>query len=227
MIKVENVEVWGWQAAIRGMRNPLESWGRSDSEYYPMLILGKNDLALMRKLFDAGTEHRKFMRMLHVQMDITAPLYWWKEMETYKVGTVVNSCSSMHKLGSKEFDLRDFSYENLSPEAMQVLNALTVFLNTAREGYLEAVEANDPKAAKQFWWDMIQSLPTSYNQKRTIDMNYEVAATIYRQRKGHKLYEWSDFIDTLLKELPYLPDIMGIDKEEKNGTAEGEKQDES
>ena len=232
MIKVENVEVFGWEAAIRGMRNPMNSWAKSDSYYgcelgeckscddgefgncrdfYSDYIIGENDLDLMRRLYKAGTEHRKYLRMIHVQMDITAPLYWWKEFDTYKVGTTANSCSTMHKIHAKEFTLDDFSYEHLTlydPDGeihydfLATLEDMVDELNMTRKLFLET---ND----KKWWWQMIQLLPSSYNQRRTVDFNYETAVNMIMQRCNHKLDEWRAFVDVLL-ELPYIKEIMGV-----------------
>lgn len=243
-IKIENIEVTGFAAAIRGMRNPMNSWEKSDSSYIMdsddsgikvVYDIGPNDLGLMKKLFTAGPEHRKYMRMIHVQMDVTAPLYWWKEYDTYKVGTVANSCSTMHKLHSKEFTFDDFScehligfefpsdvdenniYEYLDKEApcyivigtvkddqpfspLGILRTTIQMLNRCRDLYLATKD-------KKYWWQMIQLLPSSYNQKRTIDLNYETAATIIHQRSGHKLDEWHIFVDAL-KKLPYMKEFM-------------------
>lgn len=205
MIKVENIQVTGWEPAIRGMRNPMNSWDRSDSLICgyincPDVIIGENDLSLMKKLFHGGTEHRKFMRMIVVYMDISAPLYWWKEYDTYKVGTVANSCSTMHKIHAKAFTLDDFSHDHLCDLSIADMNRTIETLNKCRQLFLETKD-------KIYWWQMIQLLPTSYNQKRTVMINYEVAATIIRQRTGHKLDEWNMFVD-VLKELPYLMEIM-------------------
>lgn len=210
MLKIENCEVTGWEAAIRGMRNPKNSWGKSDSEYAVNLVedehgstcayIGPNDWKLMSTLRNAGTDHRKFMRMITVYVDITAPLYWWKEYDTYKVGTVANSCSTMHKITDKEFTLDDFSHEHLaSPlqDFMPIINSL----NTYRELYLE--EKN-----KLWWWQIIQLLPSSYNQKRTVMLNYEVLANMYKSRKNHKLDEWHALCDWIEK-LPYSELITG------------------
>lgn len=216
MIKVENIQVTGWEPAIRGMRNPMNSWDRSDSLICgyincPYVIIGDADLDLMNRLFHGGTEHRKFMRMIVVYMDINAPLYWWKEFDTYKVGTVANSCSTMHKIHAKEFAVEDFSIEHLETIARfdedgemhkpyMVLKVVIDCLNACRNSYLQTKNKTD-------WWQMIQLLPSSYNQRRTVMLNYEVAATIIRQRTGHKLDEWNMFVD-VLKELPYLMEIM-------------------
>ena len=201
MLKIENAEVSGWSATIRGMRNPMNSWDKSDSGHkldytpsgdkiYPYTI-GENDLSMMEKLVKAGTDHRKFMRMIVVYVDVTAPLYWWKEYDTYKVGTVANSCSTMHKVHAKEFTLDDFSHEHLSTGEygnLEMLKAIVMVLNVAREKF---IESND----KDEWWQMIQLLPSSYNQRRTLMLNYEVLANIYRSRRNHKLDEWHTFCD--------------------------------
>lgn len=207
MLKIEKHEVVGIDHAIRGMRNPLNSWDKSDTEYVcvdsddtPIFTVGNNDLALMSKLSAAGTDHRKFMRMIVVYVDITAPLYWWKEFDTYKVGTVSNSCSTMHKIHDKEFVLDDFSHEKLFNEeglhsSLDVLNVVIAALNKYRTLY------NETKDREQ-WYQMIQLLPSSYNQKRTIMLNYEVLANMYKSRHQHKLEEWHVFCDWI-KTLPY------------------------
>lgn len=217
MIKIENYEVTGWEHAIRGMRNPMNSWERSDSGYChrdflrdckkcvhgPYLEtcwrkgydIGPNDLDLMRRLRNAGTDHRKFMRMITVYVDITAPLYWWKEFDTYKVGTVANSCSTMHKIAEKEFTIEDFSCEHLHDDMLFILNKTIDYLNFARNNYLNT-------QSKDWWWQMIQLLPSSYNQKRTVMLNYEVLANIYKSRKDHKLDEWVEFCKWI-ERLPY------------------------
>lgn len=259
MIKIENVEVMGWDAAIRGMRNPMNSWEKSDSNYRPILasrcdtctsylldnwddcdncevhklcnspnyfLVGPNDLDLMTRLSKAGTDHRKFMRMITVYLDITAPLYWWKEFDTYKVGTVANSCSTMHKIADKEFVRDDFSYEHLIDYdlyscnevdglvinvashigcgGLQLLDLTINVLNYYRGKYLVAKD-------KKYWWQMIQLLPSSYNQRRTVMLNYEVLANIYKSRKGHKLDEWNSFCDWI-ESLPYAELITGKEK---------------
>lgn len=192
MIKIENTEVFGFEAAIRGARNPMNSWARSDSGFEEtasgetVYRLGENDKDLMTRLVKAGNEHRKFMRQIVIWTDITAPLYWWKEYDTYKVGTVANSCSTMHKLTYKPFERDDFSHDHLSETGLEALDALIVTLNKLRDRYLENKD-------KQDWWDMIQLLPSSYNQRRTVSLNYENALSIYRQRRGHKLDEWHVF----------------------------------
>lgn len=208
MIKIENTEVVGWEHAIRGMRNPLNSWDKSDSgfvdyehfeEVYWYYNIGENDLSLMKKLRNAGSDHGKFMRMITVYVDITAPLYWWKEFDTYKIGTVANSCSTMHKIHAKEFTLDDFSHEHLMPENEALLKEIVANLNECREWYINTKD-------KDYWWQMIQMLPSSYNQKRTIMLNYEVLANMYKSRKFHKLDEWNvNCDDSLCKWIETLP----------------------
>ena len=214
MIKIENVSVHGFKEAIRGMRNPLNSWNKSDSLFIDaeftddenefetaemcggyLPVIKNNDLNLMRKLVNAGTDHRKFMRMITVYVDITAPLYWWKEADTYKVGTVRNSCSTMHKITEKEFTLDDFSHEHLSYDVVDVLKELINALNIRRKDFLETKQ-------KTFWWDIIQLIPSSYNQRSTLMLNYEVLANIYHSRKAHKLDEWVEFCKWI-ESLPY------------------------
>ncbi len=247
MIKIENVEVVGWEHAIRGMRNPLNSWEKSDSgkiywngtwytldpvvrsyftNYGMNLMIGPNDFDLMKRLRNAGTDHRKFMRAIAVYMDITAPLYWWKEFDTYKVGTVANSCSTMHKIHAKEFTMEDFSCEHLIISDMGTFiptsnrNHITVSpkeilerfiipsLNHSRTEYLETKD-------KDHWWQMIQLLPSSYNQKRTVMLNYEVLTNMYESRKNHKLDEWRELCEWI-KTLPYSELITGEFKEDTN-----------
>ena len=194
MIKIENIEVYGWDAAIRGARNPMNSWDRMDSCYNNgEFEIGENDYKLLKNLTIAGPEHRKWNRMITVTMDITAPLYWWKEYDTYKVGTVANSCSTMHKIQAKKFEMSDFSVEHL--RSLRVMHEVIDELNFYRDKF------NKDKK-KEDWWEMIQLLPTSYNQKRTVHLNYEVLGTIYHQRRHHKLDEWVEFCDTI-KTLPY------------------------
>lgn len=228
MLKIENTEVMGWEHAIRGMRNPKNSWEKSDSgwssdwpytidpstkghifvdsdtEGYFELAIGPNDQNLMTTLRNAGTDHRKFMRMITVYLDITAPLYWWKEFDTYKVGTVANSCSTMHKIADKEFTLEDFSHEHLQKDSVAVLESVIHTLNVHREWFNNKV-LDDPKID---WWQMIQLLPSSYNQKRTVMLNYEVLANIYKSRRHHKLDEWHILCDWI-EELPYSELITG------------------
>lgn len=221
MIQIENTEVSGLEAAIRGMRNPMNSWDQSDSDYgvwYPdddKYYIGEKDLDLMKRLVSAGTDHSKFMRMITVYADITAPLYWWKEYDTYKVGTVANSCSTMHKLTDKEFEPDDFSWEHLLvtvplaevivggnrhyTTAFGELQNIIRVLNHFRNLYLKT---DDPKLKKKYWWQMIQLLPSSYNQKRTIMLNYAVLRNIYHARRNHKLDEWHRFCEWI-EELPY------------------------
>ena len=233
MIKIENVVLPSaeqWEAVIRGMRNPMNSWEKSDSGWEPQFdtvqgpvagefIIGPNDYALMKNLRNAGTDHRKFMRMITVYLDITAPLYWWKEFDTYKVGTVANSCSTMHKIHEKKFTLEDFSCEHLFdrygdpsmnlnygykyPKA--VMQDLIDILNNYRLWYNETKD-------KKYWWQMIQLLPSSYNQRRTVMLNYEVLANIYPMRKNHKLDEWRDFCEWI-ETLPYSELITGEEYE--------------
>ena len=203
MIKIENISVSGWEAAIRGMRNPMNSWDRSDSHGF---LIGEEDRKLMHKLAKAGNEHAKFRRMLNVTMDITAPLYFWKEFDTYKVGTVSNSCSTMHKIHSKEFTLDDFSVEHLYTNNLEAFGTIISALNEAREVYLKTKEKED-------WWQMIQLLPSSYNQRRTVQLNYEVLNHIYHQRKSHKLDEWREFCDYILKTLPYSEELIEVSNE--------------
>lgn len=217
MIKISNVKVNGFEDAIRGMRNPMNSWHLSDSRYisntdtycayedvvevghYTSFVIGQKDKELMMKLCKAGPEHRKFMRMITVHLDINAPLYWWKEFDTYKVGTVANSCSTMHKIHAKEFTLFDFSHEHLTIGSMSILAYIIDKLNERRNCYLNYDELSKKDyfatgiTKKDIWWDMIQLLPSSYNQKRTVMMNYEVLANIYKSRKGHRLDEWHKF----------------------------------
>ena len=257
MIKIENFEVLGWEHAIRGMRNPMNSWEKSDSTfketafidvltsddgdttkfpvYFDALDIGPNDHELMMKLRNAGTDHRKFMRMITVYVDITAPLYWWKEFDTYKVGTVANSCSTMHKIHAKEFTLEDFSHEHLMDFAegysededlvvrvsvdspKKVLLHTIETLNYYREMYLHTKvkpmkdESKRAGLMKKYWWQMIQLLPSSYNQKRTIMLNYEVLANIYKSRRGHKLDCWREFC-SWIETLPYSELITGEEK---------------
>ena len=252
MIKIENVEVTGWEAAIRGMRNPMNSWDKSDSfcssvehcihcsdkehcdHYYSDLgkgmpyrngknssfhYLGSNDRALMIKLCNAGTDHRKFMRMLTVYLDITAPLYWWKEFDTYKVGTVANSCSTMHKIADREFTFEDFSQEHLTTQSIEYLKNTISLLNIYRSLYISKTDKQVDqctvmsdecytKYKKDIWWQLIQLLPSSYNQRRTVMLNYEVLANIYRSRKNHKLDEWRELC-AWIESLPYSELIVG------------------
>ena len=194
MIKIENIDVYGFEAAIRGARNPMNSWDRMDSCYNNGEFgIGENDYKLLKKLTIAGPEHRKWNRMVTVTMDITAPLYFFKEYDTYKVGTVANSCSTMHKIQAKKFEMSDFSVEHL--RSLRVMHEVIDELNFYRDKFNKSKSKDD-------WWEMIQLLPTSYNQKRTAHLNYEVLGTIYHQRRHHKLDEWHVFCDTI-KTLPY------------------------
>ena len=194
MIKIENIDVYGFEAAIRGARNPMNSWDRMDSCYNNgEFEIGENDYKLLKNLTIAGPEHRKWNRMVTVTMDITAPLYFFKEWDTYKVGTVANSCSTMHKIQAKKFEMSDFSVEHL--RSLRVMHEVIDELNFYRDKFNKSKSKDD-------WWEMIQLLPTSYNQKRTVHLNYEVLGTIYHQRRHHKLDEWHVFCDTI-KTLPY------------------------
>ena len=206
MLTIENVEIFGYEAAIRGMRNPMNSWSKSDSNAD---LIGQNDEQLMLALAKAP-EERKYLRMIHVQFDVTAPLYWWKEFDTYKVGTVANSCSTMHKIADKEFTLKDFSCEHLEGRALNTLEDMVDELNYWRDYYLAIKKQNvvgaDTKD-KDIWWQMIQLLPSSYNQRRTIDLNFEVLLKQYRERKNHKLDEWHIYCDWI-KEIALLNEII-------------------
>ena len=214
MIKITNAEVFGWDAAIRGMRNPMNSWNKSDSflcnvecdecpergnhcqgHNYLDYVVGDNDLTLMKKLVKAGSDHAKFMRMINVTMDATAPLYWWKEFDTYKVGTVANSCSTMHTIANREFTLGDFSTEHLDDVSLDTFNYIIAQLEYDRRLYIKTKD-------KKYWWDMIQLLPSSYNQKRTVQLNYAVLRNMYHARRNHKLDEWRDFC-SWVETLPY------------------------
>ena len=195
MIKIENVEIYGWEAAIRGMRNPMNSWDRSDSTFEDGLDIGENDLNLMKNLVRAGSDHSKFMRMITVTLDITAPRYWWTELDTYKVGTVRNSCSTMHKIHEKEFTSDDFSCEQLLVGNNLIFDRIIDFLNEERKLYLETGD-------KIHWWQMIQFLPQSYNQRATVQLNYAVLRNMYHSRKDHKLDEWRKFCKWI-ETLPY------------------------
>ena len=242
-IKIENIQTMGWEGALRGMRNPLNSWDKADSAYASDIertdtnlaaygtkldrydfVVGQNDFALCLKLIKAGSEHRKFLRMIHVQMDIIAPLYWWKEFDTYKVGTTTNSCSTMHKIAVKEFTLDDFSHEHLIDDQDDFENEngqifsykdflyydVLDVLNKARRQYLETKD-------KKYWWQMIQLLPSSYNQRRTIDMSMETVLNILHQRSHHKLDEWIELCDTMLKQIPYCQEFYNAMRGEPNG----------
>lgn len=250
MLKIENTEVVGWDATIRGMRNPMNSWEKSDSifvedgEYHDIcgnsgpyngtvtdtetfFEMGEKDFDLMTRLRNSGTDHRKFMRMITVYLDITAPLYWWKEFDTYKVGTVANSCSTMHKIAAKEFDVNDFSHEHIEEldgdeynmsydwllRTVDILNYYRKEYNIASEklkrtDLTEAERKHVLAQQKLYWWQMIQLLPSSYNQRRTVMLNYEVLANIYKSRQNHKLDEWHTFCDWV-ESLPYSELITG------------------
>ncbi len=212
MIKIEYTDVYGFDTAIRGMRNPMNSWSMSDSKFDGSgeahgYSVGDNDLSLMKRLVSAGEDHSKFMRMINVTCDITAPLYWWKEFDTYKVGTVANSCSTMHKLHAKELTLDDFSHEHLDGYYLNCLHETISMINVAREEYLEC-------KVKKDWYSMIQLLPTSYNQRRTVQLNYAVLRNMYYARRAHKLNEWREFCEWIEK-LPYFNEIcIGGEKDE-------------
>lgn len=205
MITITNVETFGWESAIRGMRNPKNSWDMSDSEFdigiYGGFEAGENDLKLMKSLSKAGSDHGKFLRMINVTMDVNAPLYWWKEFDTYKVGTVANSCSTMHKIHAKEFVLDDFSHEHLDDDTLDWMEGTIELLNNKRECFILS-------KSKAYWWQLIQLLPSSYNQKRTVQLNYQVLKNMYHARKHHKLDEWRDFC-AWVKTLPYSELITG------------------
>ena len=201
MIKIEKTDVYGWESAIRGMRNPMNSWDKSDSVFsmYDKFI-GENDLKLMKILSKAGSDHGKFLRMITVTCDVTAPLYWWKEFDTYKVGTVANSCSTMHKIQAKEFTKEDFSFEHTNDMCAWHIESILNVLNTSREKFLETKDKNH-------WWNMIQFLPSSYNQKRTVQLNYQVLKNMYFARKNHKLDEWHTLCEWI-ETLPYAKELI-------------------
>lgn len=227
MLTIDKTETYGWEAAIRGMRNPMSSWDKSDSERIcescedpwggtgyivdtNMVDIGPNDLDLMKRLRNAGTDHRKYLRMITVYCDIIAPLYWWKEFDTYKVGTVANSCSTMHKIQDKEFTIDDFSHEHLISDCLleHVINELNIYRDIYNNYDKQTDEYKFDFSKKDIWWQMIQLLPSSYNQKRTVMLNYEVLANIYKSRKYHKLDEWHTFCDWI-ETLPYSSLITG------------------
>jgi len=209
MIKIEKAETFGFEAAIRGMRNPMNSWDKSDSAFMGEVgfqsYIGEDDLALAKKLAAGGPTHGKYLRMITVYLDITAPLYWWKEFDTYKVGTVANSCSTMHKIHAKEFALEDFSHEHMLQFSLDALMHTVRILNLYREEYLKTKD-------KKYWWQMIQLLPASFNQKRTVMLNYEVLRNMYTSRKEHKLNEWREFC-AWIETLPYAELITGKEKD--------------
>ena len=231
MIRIENAyaETTGWRFAIWGMRNSMNSWNKSDSHYSDYVsydnyqcnyYIGPEDLKLMKKLCAAGPDHRKFMRMIVVYVNVVAPLYWWKQYDTYKIGTVTNSCSTMHKIAENEFDRRDFSCEHLDNRGLEMLDNQIEMLNDYRKIYnkgYSGVQGNEvidiQKHDKRFWWNLIQSLPSSYNQKRTIMVNYETLINIYNARKTHKLDEWREFCEWI-EQLPYAELITGVEKNE-------------
>ena len=230
MIKIEDVEVMGMRKAIKGMRNAMNSWEKRDSRLFfcheiicalcpyesldsiecdnkSHFIIGEADMKLCKNLIKAGSPDRKFLRMIHVQANVTAPLYWWKEYDTYKVGTVANSCSTMHTIHKRDLTLDDFSYEHLIPVALDCLNETIKTINTARQFVVDM-------KLKEDWWQMIQLLPSSFNQMRTIDLNYENLLSIYRQRKGHKLDEWREFCKWI-ETLPYMKEFLGLGEQVK------------
>lgn len=202
MIRIDEDEVFGWGACVRGMRNSFDSWNKSDSDGDH---IGPADYSLMKRLSRAGSSHAKFKRMIHVQCDVTAPLYWWKEFDTYKVGTVANSCSTMHTIANREFSREDFSTDHLYTDELETLDTVIDALNGARALYLDGNRKND-------WWQLIQLLPSSYNQKRTIDLNYEVLSAIHKDRRNHKLDEWQVFCNWIEK-LPYAEGVIFTKKE--------------
>ena len=210
MLKVERISVMNMENAIRGARNPLNSWARMDSYYdnNGNFILGENDLSLAHRLAVAGSDHRKFLRQIMVSMDITAPLYWWKEFDTYKVGTVANSCSTMHKIHAKEFVRDDFSYDRMTDSAIRQLDALIAYLEEERILFNETKD-------KAHWHNIIQLLPTSYNQMRTVTMNYEVFINMYYARRHHKLGEWKVLCETI-EQLPYAKELILVKEKEEN-----------
>ena len=250
MIKIEDVEVMGMRKAIKGMRNAMNSWDKSDSGFfqcgcpdvgttwcgnygsmcrmgncqkYPMCSydIGEKDMELAKRLIKAGSSDRKFLRMIHVQADVTAPLYWWKEYDTYKVGTTANSCSTMHTIHKKEFTIDDFSHEHLSERSMSFLQNLIEEINRNRSLYVKGFKGvpgdNDCDVKpydKAYWWQMIQLLPSSFNQMRTIDLDYETLYSIYHQRRNHKLDEWVEFCKWI-ETLPYMKEFLGLDKQTK------------
>ena len=203
MLKVDHISVMNFENAIRGARNPLNSWARGDSSYDEQgnFVMGENDLSLATRLCAAGSDHRKFIRQILVSMDITAPMYWWKEFDTYKVGTVANSTSTMHKIHAKPFELSDFSVDHMTAESLAEFEKFVAYMETVRLRYIETKD-------KTHWYDLIQLLPSSYNQMRTVTLNYEVLASMYYARRSHKLDEWHTLCDTILT-LPYAKEIIG------------------
>ena len=212
MIKIENIKTYGWMSAVRGMRNPMNSWDKLDSyethgEFGDQFFFGKNDLALAKRLVRAGSDHRKFLRQIFVSMDITAPLYWWKEFDTYKVGTVANSCSTMHKIDDRDLTLGDFSAEHLDAWGLVTLGNVIRTINLDRDMYVNYdIKQGSKDDRKEYWYQMIQLLPSSYNQTRTVTMNYEVLLNMYHARKDHKLDEWHVFCDAL-SEMLYFKEV--------------------
>ena len=208
MLKVDKISVMNMENAIRGARNPMNSWAKMDSYYDEKgnFILGENDLSLAHRLAVAGSDHRKFLRQIMVSMDINAPLYWWKEFDTYKVGTVANSTSTMHKIQAKEFSREDFSCDRLTEDALAVLDSLIEYLEKQRVAFVETKE-------REYWHNMIQLLPSSFNQLRTVTMNYEVLINIYYARRHHKLAEWHVLCEAI-EQLPYASELILVKKEQ-------------
>ena len=218
MIRIEHTDVYGWEAAVRGARNPMNSWKKSDSYNTYVedaetketaryaFFLGENDLKLLHTLSKAGPDHGKFLRMINVTVDLTAPLYWWKEFDTYKVGTVANSCSTMHKIHAKPFTLDDFSTEHLRMMSLEMMDNIIKLLNVYRANYLDTKE-------KIYWWQLIQMLPSSYNQRRTVQFNYAVLKAMYHARKNHKLDEWHTFCEWV-ESLPYFKELIQDESDE-------------
>ena len=210
MIKLENTSVMNFENAIRGARNPMNSWDKLDSSFDANgnFVFGPNDLSLGRKLCKAGSDHRKFVRQIFISVDITAPIYWWKEFDTYKVGTVANSTSTMHKIHSKPFELSDFSTDKMVGSAKDCMNEILVVLEKLRQDFI-----SDKASNKDAWYSIIQLLPESYNQKRTVTLNYENAISMYYSRRNHKLSEWHVFCDWIL-DLPYFKELFSLDENE-------------
>jgi hypothetical protein len=210
MIKLENTSVMNFENAIRGARNPMNSWDKLDSSFDAdgNFVFGPNDLSLGRKLCKAGSDHRKFVRQIFISVDITAPIYWWKEFDTYKVGTVANSTSTMHKIHSKPFELSDFSTDKMVDSAKNCMNDILVVLENLRQDFI-----SDKTSNKDAWYSIIQLLPESYNQKRTVTLNYENAISMYYSRRNHKLSEWHVFCDWIL-DLPYFKELFSLDENE-------------
>lgn len=234
LLKIENVKISGWEAAIRGMRNPMNSWDKSDSHYDPdgNFVIGENDLDLMKRLYNGGTEHAKYLRMIRVSFDITMPLYFAKQFDTYKIGVNCNSCSTMHKIMARPFHFSDFAFDKITLRGFEYFTGLFHHLNNLRRWYMEYDELVEDgwemqigidrsetylfkdiyPSKKAIWDELIQLLPSSYMQKRTYEMSLQSLINILKQRKGHKLEEWHDFCDIMLRECPYLKEIMGVEE---------------